>query len=366
MERRRCFSEVAMLAVIGLLLLAPASSAQPKAYWSADTPITVADCPDWTTEQQQLGHSEITVPPEDSATLMNMMVVVNFESNKRAIVDDGAGSRWRQGLELYLVDPDGHWIQLTYAFETIFSFYCDSSTQTYKNCFFHSDAYYDPDMNMLGLGDGPQFGPFMSFYNIISVGTTEGMWLLVIVQERIDSDCSFEDCDGSMTLKSWGLVFNPGEYQENTTESTLAVPWFVDNAGVAVGNPPSDGKMSTIIFLHNNLPATFLGFAEYYTENGVYIGPFDRSAFVVGGNATVAFRPVADDPSSVPRGQEAPAGRAVPNRPVNTENGNDGKANGSLVIRWWGQPGDLQGIAKSFMVNGFESSTLLPAGVPVN
>ncbi|MBP7431849.1 MAG: hypothetical protein KBC05_20630 [Candidatus Hydrogenedentes bacterium] len=50
MERRRCFSEVAMLAVIGLLLLAPASSAQPKVYWSADTPITVADCPDWTTE----------------------------------------------------------------------------------------------------------------------------------------------------------------------------------------------------------------------------------------------------------------------------------------------------------------------------
>jgi hypothetical protein len=142
-----------------------------------------------------------------------------------------------------------------------------------------------------------------------------------------------------------------------------ALPWYIDMAGNAQGLPPQDGKMATLIYLHNNRPNTFMGFAEYYTANGVYIGPFQQSAFVIAPNATVAFRPVADDPSTVTGGQESAAGQAVPNRPVNTDNGNDGKKNGSLVIRWLGTPGDLVGTQKSWMTNGFESSSLLPAGV---
>jgi hypothetical protein len=101
------------------------------------------------------------------------------------------------------------------------------------------------------------------------------------------------------------------------------------------------------VYLHNNRSESLLCTMEYYTQDGVYIGPFDAPAaqFTVPANASIAFRPVADDPASVPRGQEAPPALEVPNRPMGADNGNDNKKNGVIVIRWTGSPYDLQGVS---------------------
>ena len=133
-------------------------------------------------------------------------------------------------------------------------------------------------------------------------------------------------------------------------ENSLNVPWYVDNAGTAVRIPPRDGRTATLVYLHNNTSEDVTCAIEYYTQDGVYIGPFDAMAkqFILPAKASLAFRPVADDPASVLGGQEAPSGRAVPNRPLGTENGNDDKKNGSIVIRWTGARTDVQGFCASY------------------
>ena len=166
-------------------------------------------------------------------------------------------------------------------------------------------------------------------------------------------------------ITEFGLCFN-GEC-EPPTNCSLSVPWFVDMAGVAQRLPAEDGKVTSIIYLHNNLTEEFAGLIEYFTQDGVSIGPaWPDNYFTLPASATVAFRPVADDPSSVAGGQESEVARAIPNRPMGTEGGNDDKKNGSLVVRWNGEPTDVQGILKDWQQKSetlvYSSSVLLPPG----
>jgi hypothetical protein len=148
---------------------------------------------------------------------------------------------------------------------------------------------------------------------------------------------------------------------------TVAVPWYVDNAGTAQGIPPRDSRNTTIVYLHNNRPVEKICIIQYFTEGGVPIGPATDNQFVIPANASLAFRPVADDPATVPGGQEAELGLTVPNRPLSTENGNDNKKNGSIRITWIGATDDVQGMVAtySYRENGgsFASSTTLPPAI---
>ena len=171
-------------------------------------------------------------------------------------------------------------------------------------------------------------------------------------------------CDEA-NITEFGLVFN-----DNTlpaTNCSLSVPWFVDMAGTGQGIPAADCKITSIIYLHNNLTHQFHGIIEYFTQEGVSIGPdWPDNYFMLPASATVAFRPVADDPATVQGGQESDVARAIPNRPMGTEGGNDNKKNGSLVIRWGGEPTDVQGIIKDWQKKSeslvYSSSVLLPPG----
>jgi hypothetical protein len=160
--------------------------------------------------------------------------------------------------------------------------------------------------------------------------------------------------------------------------SSLTVPWFVDNSGPAANFPPLPGKgggVSGIVFLHNNKTTTVTCSIQYFSENGINLGPPSNNSFTINPSSTIAFRPVADDPNSVGGGQEAVSGRAVPNRPSNnaTEIAAGGaKKNGSLVVSWFGDGGDVQGIYQQGQVvvqpdspigKAFIWGTLLPPGV---
>ena len=184
----------------------------------------------------------------------------------------------------------------------------------------------------------------------------EGTWTLSV------EDC----CTGDTgTLNSWSLLLDcdcvGGE------ANSVAVPWYVDIAGEAQRLPAEDGKVTTLVYLHNNQSVGLLGFIEYYTQDGVYVGP-GASGFAIPPDASVAFRPVANDPASVMGGQEADVGLAIPNRPLGTEGGNDNKKNGSIVIRWFGDSTDIQGQTMTFhnkAANGgpYSFASLLPKGI---
>ena len=175
------------------------------------------------------------------------------------------------------------------------------------------------------------------------------------------------DADGIADGTESELGSNPYDVLNPDIICSTTVIWYVDNAGQAVGLPPRDGKTTTLVYLHNNRAVTRRCMVEYYSQDGVYIGPFVDRTFDIAPDASVAFRPVADDPASVLGGQEAPPGRAVPNRPLGTANGNDGKGNGSLVIRWIGEPDDVQGEVSSFATvlgaGPHASSYALPPGI---
>jgi hypothetical protein len=136
----------------------------------------------------------------------------------------------------------------------------------------------------------------------------------------------------------------------STGPSSLSIPWYVDNAGAGSRVPPQDGRVTSIVYLHNNNSLPITCEIEYYTQDGIYIGPLGviEKQFTVPADSSIAFRPVADDPASAPGGQEAPPGRAVPNRPLGTANGNDNKKNGALVIRWTGSPYAIQGVSTTY------------------
>ena len=123
--------------------------------------------------------------------------------------------------------------------------------------------------------------------------------------------------------------------------STLGVPWFVDNAPTGA-NPPLGAGTMGIIFIHNNHSEALEVTVAYYTAVGNYIGPDTGNTFSISPQASLGFRPVADDTAA-----ESAAARLIPNRPRTTDppsnTNNDGKANGSLVFEWMGPAEYLTG-----------------------
>lgn len=129
--------------------------------------------------------------------------------------------------------------------------------------------------------------------------------------------------------------------------STLSVPWFVDTGPTANKLPPVSKSVVGLIYLHNNKAERITCSIAYYTQGGNYVGPdAPFNTFTIAPQASIAFRPVAYDPDSIGGGQEATdAGLLVPDRPLSTTiPGNDGKANGSLVVTWLGAATDVQGV----------------------
>jgi len=157
--------------------------------------------------------------------------------------------------------------------------------------------------------------------------------------------------------------------------SSLSVPWFVDTGSNGAGFPPTNGTgVQGIVYLHNNLTSDMTCAIAYYSGTGMSLGPAaPDNTFTIPANSTVAFRPVADDPSTVGGGQESAVALAVPNRPIlgtDVGDGSGAKKNGSLVVAWVGGAGDVQGlIVESTNVDGSPSGrllqygTLLPPGV---
>ena len=152
--------------------------------------------------------------------------------------------------------------------------------------------------------------------------------------------------------------------------STLSVPWFVDTGPAANKLPPITQGVTGLIYLHNNKASVITCSIAYFTQTGVNIGPAaPNNTFTINPAASVAFRPVADDPDSVAGGQESEVARLIPNRPSGTEGGNDNKKNGSCVITWLGAETDVQGVYLQEQLPGSAASTnwicyghLLPPG----
>jgi len=156
--------------------------------------------------------------------------------------------------------------------------------------------------------------------------------------------------------------------------ASLSVPWFVDSAPAATGLPPGE-KVMGIVYLHNNLEDDIVCSIEYYTADGIYLGPEapDPTTFEIPALSTVGFRPVASDPNTVGGGQETDVAMAIPNRPTIDASWNpNGKAkpNGSLVVKWTtGGANDVQGmVLQTQNVDGtttgrlMQWGTLLPPG----
>lgn len=124
---------------------------------------------------------------------------------------------------------------------------------------------------------------------------------------------------------------------------SMSVPWFVDNAPAAAYYPPTSPGLAAMIYLHNTTSSAKECTITYYSQEGVEQAlPSGGNTFSIPALATVGFRPVADDPSSVSGGQESELARSIPNRP--TASGSDGKKNGGIVIGWQGNDTDIQGI----------------------
>ena len=139
--------------------------------------------------------------------------------------------------------------------------------------------------------------------------------------------------------------------------SSLGLPWFVDNApsGVILSNVPG---VLGLVFLHNNTSSDMTASVAYFNQEGVPLPIAGSTTFNISANASIAFRPVADDPVA-DGGQEGVEGNAVPDRPRDV----DPKKNGSLVITWAGDPTDIQGAYQQYRNQNQALSFLLPPGV---
>ena len=135
--------------------------------------------------------------------------------------------------------------------------------------------------------------------------------------------------------------------------SSVAIPWFVDSNKTATGIPANVKATVGIVYLKNNTDDVVICSIAYFTAAGLPIGPpAPGNTFTIEPKASLAFRPVVSDPSTIPGGQEnVAAGWLVPDRPPFGNSsllplvpGNDDKKNGSAVIEWLGGPGDVQGI----------------------
>ncbi len=144
--------------------------------------------------------------------------------------------------------------------------------------------------------------------------------------------------------------------------SSVAIPWFVDNAAADAGWPPV-ARNTTLIFLKNNTEDVLTAEITYYSEEGVDLGPeFPENTFSISPKSTVMFRPVETDPiGTLPggtiNGLEGAEGVKIPNRPRDV----DIKKNGSAVVSWTGGPTDIQGmVATTSMALSY--AHLLPPG----
>jgi len=169
--------------------------------------------------------------------------------------------------------------------------------------------------------------------------------------------------------------------------SSLSIPWYVDNAPVNTGLPPTvDGGLS-LIYLKSTVDRVLTCEIGYYNADGAFLGPQPPlNTFTIQPKAALGFRPVADDPISgltspfgavgTAGGQEGAAGVAVPNRPRSANSSTvipgtsviDTKKNGSITISWFGvgsEATDLQGSQMAWAKGGttvVSFSHLLPPG----
>jgi hypothetical protein len=156
--------------------------------------------------------------------------------------------------------------------------------------------------------------------------------------------------------------------------SSIAIPWFVDFAPhePGTGLPPASG-VASVVFLKNNTGEAITARIEYFTATGNAIGPNSHEAggpgnsFSIAALASVAARLGGTDTTS----EASPGGADIPNRPLGTGGGNDGKKNGSARITWIGDAGDIQGAIQAWDASGrssagvaavFGYAHLLPAG----
>lgn len=149
--------------------------------------------------------------------------------------------------------------------------------------------------------------------------------------------------------------------------SSLAIPWFADNAPPDVGWPPKAdlprAQSVTLIYLKNNTDDVLTAEITYFSETGENLGPeFPDNTFSISPKASVAFRPVAIDPIGTLEGGklgglEGAEGVAVPDRPRDE----DTKKNGSATISWVGGPTDIQGMVAT-AGNAMSYAHLLPPG----
>lgn len=134
--------------------------------------------------------------------------------------------------------------------------------------------------------------------------------------------------------------------------ASIKVPWFIDNAAVGAGIPPTGGddgfpRTLTLVSLSNTTATVLECSIAYYDTLGNFIGPDQNGSdntFVIAPNATVQFRPVASDlvdGTTNPNGQESVAGNSVPNRPA-------GGKNGSITITYQGDAADMAGIVQFY------------------
>lgn len=144
--------------------------------------------------------------------------------------------------------------------------------------------------------------------------------------------------------------------------SSLGLPWYIDNADINQ-NPSNVIGVMGIVYLHNNTDANLTANIVYFDQEGTLLVPtVSSTTFNISPNASIAFRPVADDPDGTVcagcAGQEGAEGNAVPDRPRDV----DTKKNGSLVITWAGASTDIQGAYQQYRGSNNSLAFLLPAG----
>ena len=148
--------------------------------------------------------------------------------------------------------------------------------------------------------------------------------------------------------------------------SSLACPWYVDNAPINVGTSPPANNTQTLVYLKNNKSSVIECSIAYYSQSGMFLGPLDPklATFRINPNAAVIFRPVVKDNAVAQGGQEDDEGAKVPDRPRDVET----KKNGTFTVRFQGAPTDLQGAVTGYTTPttaGAQSTTfafLLPPG----
>jgi hypothetical protein len=161
--------------------------------------------------------------------------------------------------------------------------------------------------------------------------------------------------------------------------SSLAIPWYVDNAPAGPALPPTiDGAVS-VIYLKSTVTHVVTCEIAYYNDGGAFLGPQPpNNTFTIAPLAALGFRPVATDgnlaiPGGLAGGLEGPAGYLVPNRPRSADSNTvipgttivDLKKNGSITVSWTGDPTDVQGTQQAWAKGGttvVSFSHLLPPG----